>query len=260
MGFLGHRREKKELARAAEERFTQAANRIATGDPAEVAAGVQQIGSDPTLNDVPLPVRQRIGGEAFQAYAAVALADDRLSAEEEADLVAAADALGVDDPDFGGMLPRLAVAQVNDGRLGAIESPERIIPKKGEIVHLQTHAALLKEVAVREWQGGSAGFSFRVAKGVSFRTGQVKGRSVVVGSEIKTDDVGALTVTSTRICFLGDRKTVDIPYTKLVGLDVFSDGVTLRSSSRQNAVVLRVTEGYGEVVAATVNAAMQSTL
>jgi hypothetical protein len=27
--------------------------------------------------------------------------------------------------------------------------------KKGEIVHIETAAALMKEVAVREWRGGS---------------------------------------------------------------------------------------------------------
>jgi hypothetical protein len=149
---------------------------------------------------------------------------------------------------------------VNDGRLGEIEAPHRIIPKKDEVVHLQVDAALLKEVAIRQWQGGSSGVSFRVAKGVSFRTGQVKGRSVVVGSEIKIDDTEVLSVTSSRVAFLGDRKTVEIPYAKLVGPDVFSDGVTLRSSSRQNAVLLRLPEGYGEVVAATINGAMQTLL
>jgi len=155
---------------------------------------------------------------------------------------------------------RLAVASANAGRLGEVEEPQRILPKRGEIVHLQTESALLKEVAIRQWQGGSSGVSFRIAKGVSYRTGQVKGRSVVIGSEIRVEDTGVLSVTSTRVAFLGDRKTVDIPYTKLVGLDVFSDGVTLRSSSRQNAVVMRLNEGYGELVAATINAAMQSIL
>jgi hypothetical protein len=264
MGFLSDRREKKERAHAAEEQFSQAAQRIATGDPAEVSAGVGLLRSDPTLVEVPTPVRQRIASETIRAYAAVALADDRLTRREEEAFLEAAEALGIDDTTLGttyqDLFARLAVAQVNDGRLGQIEEPVGIIPKRGEIVHLQTEAALLKEVAVRQWQGGYGGFSFRVAKGVSFRTGQVRGKSVVVGSELKTEDTGVLSVTSSRVAFLGDRKTVEIPYTKLVGLDVFSDGVTLQSSSRQNAVLLHVREGYGEVIAATVNSAMQSLL
>jgi hypothetical protein len=264
MGFLSDRREKKERTRAAEERLTEAAHRIAGGDPSEVAAGVDLLRSDPTLVDVPATDWQRIADKTIRAYAAVALADDRLTQQEEDAFMEAAEALGIDNTALGttypDLLARLAVAQVNDGRLGHAEEPVRIIPKRGEIVHLQTEAALLKEVAVRQWQGGYGGFSFRVAKGVSFRTGQVRGKSVVVGSELKPEDTGVLSVTSSRVAFLGDRKTVQIPYTKLVGLDVFSDGVTIQSSSRQNAVLLHVRPGYGEVVAATVNAAMQSIL
>ena len=36
---------------------------------------------------------------------------------------------------------------------------------------LETSAALMKEVAVREWRGASQGVSFRVAKGVRYRVG-----------------------------------------------------------------------------------------
>lgn len=229
-----------------------------------MAAAVEYLRNDATLADVPASVRGRVAGEAIRAYAAVALADDRLTEQEEEAFMEAADALGIDDTMLGTAYPellaRLAVAQVNDGRLGRVEEPVRIIPKRGEIVHLQTEAALLKEVSVRQWQGGYGGLSFRVAKGVSFRTGQVRGKSVVVGSEMKTEDTGVLSVTSSRVAFLDDRKTVEIPYTKLVGLDVFSDGVTIQSSSRQNAVLLQLRPGYGEVVAATVNAAMQTLL
>jgi hypothetical protein len=47
---------------------------------------------------------------------------------------------------------RLVVAKVNDGRLDAVESP-RLMTKKGEVVHLETEAALMKEVVLREWRG-----------------------------------------------------------------------------------------------------------
>jgi hypothetical protein len=261
MRFFEQRKEKKQIAQEAEARFRQAAGRVAAGNDADVTAGVEQLRSV-SLVDVPPLVRASVAAETISAYAGVALADDILTEQEEQRFIEAAEALGIVDLDRAepALLARLLVAKVNDGRLMELESPERIIPKRGEIVHLQAHAGLLKEVAIREWQGGSSGVSFRIAKGVSYRTGAVRGKSVVVGSEIRIDDTGLLTVTSTRVCFLGDRKTVDIPYTKLVGLDVFSDGVTLRSSSRQNAVPFRLNEGYGEVVAATINGAMQSLL
>lgn len=262
MGFLSDRKEKKERERVALDRFTKVAGQIATGDREQVASALGQLRADSALTyDVPAPVRQPIATNAFRSFAGVALADDRLTEDEEQELLAAADALEIglrsEVPD---LFARLAVAQANEGRLGSIENPHRILPKQGEVVHIQTDAALLKEVAIRQWQGGYGGVGFRVAKGVTFRTGHVKGKSVVVGSEIKIEDTGVLSVTSSRVSYLGDRKTVDIPFSKLVGLDVFSDGLTLQSSSRQNAILLRVNEGYGEVVAATINAAMQHTL
>jgi hypothetical protein len=114
----------------------------------------------------------------------------------------------------------------------------------------------MKEVALREWRGGSSGVSFRIAKGVSYRTGAIRGKSVVVGTELQVADSGVLAVTSQRIAYMGN-KTIELPYAKLMNLDVFSDGVRVHASNRQNAPLFKVDPGVGEVIAATVNAAMQ---
>jgi hypothetical protein len=116
-------------------------------------------------------------------------------------------------------------------------------------------AALMKEVTMREFRGGSSGFSFRIAKGVRYRTGSFRGHSVVVGTQLQVADTGVLAVTSTRIVFLGSRKTVEIPYSKLVGLEVFTDGIRFSASNRQNAPLFRLESG--DVVGATVNTAVQ---
>ena len=170
-----------------------------------------------------------------------------------------AEALGIGQSDFQTIFSdvrnRLVIAQVNDGRLGAISEPH-LMTKKDEIVHLETEASLMKEVAVREWRGGSSGVSFRIAKGVSYRTGAIRGKSVVVGTELQVADSGILAVTSQRIAYLGN-KTIELSYAKLMNLDVFSDGVRVHVSNRQNAPLFKVDPGVGEVVAATVNAAMQ---
>jgi hypothetical protein len=69
---------------------------------------------------------------------------------------------------------------------------------RDEIVHLEVEAALTKEVVHREFSGGSAGVSVRVAKGVSVRTGSLRGRAAVVGTSIENVDQGILAVTSQR--------------------------------------------------------------
>jgi hypothetical protein len=118
----------------------------------------------------------------------------------------------------------------------------------------------MKEVATREFRGGGQGVSFRIAKGVRYRVGGFRGRSVVVGSELQVQDTGSLSVTSGRVVFLGQKKTIEFLYAKLVGLDVFDDGLRFQVSNRQTVSLIRVHAGLGPVIAATINAAMQRTL
>src|SRR4051812_47826406 len=98
----------------------------------------------------------------------------------------------------------------------------------------------MKEVVQREWRSGSSGVSFRVAKGVRYRVGQTRGHSVVVGTQMQVADSGTLAVSSQRIAFMGSRKTVEVPYSKLLNIDVFNDGLRVHSSSRQNALLFKM--------------------
>ena len=68
-------------------------------------------------------------------------------------------------------------------------------------------------------------------------------------------DSGLLAITSTPVVFLGNRKTIEIPYSKLLGVEVFTDGIRFSASNRQNAPLFRLENG--DVVAATVNTAVQ---
>jgi hypothetical protein len=62
-----------------------------------------------------------------------------------------------------GLLDKAAVSEINGGQFPEVRSPH-ILPKKGEIVHLECAASLMKEVAVRQYQGGYSGFSFPIGK------------------------------------------------------------------------------------------------
>jgi hypothetical protein len=127
--------------------------------------------------------------------------------------------------------------------------------KGDEVVYLETPASLMKEVAIREYQGDYGGVSFRIAKGVRYSTGRTRGRSVVVGTELQVADQGVLSVSSTRAAFLGGAKAIEFPYAKIMGIDVFSDGIRFQSSNRQSTPLFQVESG--DVVAATLNTAMQ---
>jgi hypothetical protein len=187
-----------------------------------------------------------------------ALADERLTVDEEQQFIRVAQGLGFTDDqlqtEFRDEMKLLVVARANDGRLPIVADPQ-VMVAPGEAVHVELAAALTKQVVQREFRGGGAGVSFRVAKGVSLRTGAMRGQSVVVGTSIENVDDGVLAVTSQRTLFLGSRKTVECKHSKLVGLHVYSNAISIGVSNRQNASMFRVEDG--PFVAAMINAAAQ---
>lgn len=202
----------------------------------------------------------KLAKETFLRCAEEALNDDLLTANEEHRLLALGEALGLtslDGADYTELNGRLVVAKVNDGRLPVIEVP--IILKPGERGHASASAALLKEVALKEFRAGSHGVSFRIAKGVTYRTGRTRGQMVTVGSKVVTEDIGTLYLTSARAIFRGDRRLLEFDYRKLVDVRVFSDGLGLAVSNRQTPSTFRVASN-ADALAAIVNAAAQKVL
>jgi hypothetical protein len=191
--------------------------------------------------------------KALTEYTNHVLADDILSEDEEQAFLEHAKSLGVQSlAKYPEILNRLMIARVNDGRLPVIDDPQ-LITKPGETVHLETEAVLMKEVTIREWQG--SGFSFPIVKGVRYRTS--RGQMKAVGTRIEPADVGIISITDRRVVFSGRKKTQESLYAKLVNLTVYSDGISMGVSNRQNVSTFKVVNTTGEVVAAVINGAMQ---
>ncbi len=186
------------------------------------------------------------------------LADDIVTQAEEDRLNSLGRLLRVDPPALVALAPdlagRLMVARINDGRLPRVAVP-KILLKRGETAHMEIQASLMKEGIERGTRGASSGMSFRVAKRVRFHTGGYRGQSVVLDSHLVVADQGTLTLTSTRAVFLGPFKTMELPYAKLLSVNVFNNGIQFQMSNRQSAPLFRVPDG--NVVAAVVNAAYQ---
>lgn len=216
---------------------------------ASQAAGMKQRGES------------RLKTEAWEALAARTLADDILTEAEENELGEAAEALGFEfealltaEP---AILTRLGIAKANDGRLPVVDDPT-LMTKSDEVVHAEYAAQLMKEVTHREFQGGSRGVSFRVAKGVRFSTGAFRGHMVVTGTSLEPADEGVLSITDRRLVFQGSRKVQESRYDKLVGLEVFLDALQVAVTNRQTPSLYML--GDGQVAGAYVNAAAQKTL
>lgn len=252
-GWLAHRKEEHEREDARDAQYRAALARLRGGDDSpEMLAELRGLADRRS---------KTMAREALTAYSERLLVDDVLSHDEETHWEEVCDALGctseLAEPEFRALTARIWIAEINDGRLPELAPGQsHLLLKRGETVHLETGAALVKEVVDREFRGGSQGLSIPLGHGLRYRTSAFRGKSVVVGSHLAVVDEGPIVVSSSRIVFMGARRTMETPYSKLAGVDMFSDGVRIHASNRQTAQLFKVGIG-GEVIAATIQAAAQ---
>lgn len=108
--------------------------------------------------------------------------------------------------------------------------------KQGEVAHGGFPAYLMRERAVREFRGGSHGVSVPLGGGVRYRVGAMRGRSVVVGTEVVAQDSGVLHVTNHRSLFTGRNKTLEFRHDRLVGVELFTDGLQLNVEPAESTI------------------------
>ena len=79
----------------------------------------------------------------------------------------------------------------------------------------------------KEFVGRHGGFSFKVMKGVYYRTGQSRGKPIE-HSYMDKVGIGQLIITNQNIIFYSQAKSVKIPFKKIVGLVPYSDGIEVQ--------------------------------
>lgn len=162
------------------------------------------------------------------------LEDGILDATEEKRLVEFKErfALSQGDLDKNGAFTKIVKAGVLRDVLSGIV-PQRMsvdghIPinfQKGEqVVWVFAGSKYLEDKTRRQFVGGSQGVSIRVMKGVYYRVGAFKGHAVEHTERVHID-TGWVVVTTKNIYFAGPRKSVRLPYAKIISFEPFSDGV-----------------------------------
>src|SRR6056297_2840301 len=111
-----------------------------------------------------------------------------------------------------------------------------IILKKNEtpLIALADVVTLVEERVRYTYQGGSSGVSLRIMKGVSYRVGGFKGERVPV-EEQKIIDVGSLVITNKRVIFTGPKKSTSFNINKIIGIEVYDDGIRVNREGKQKA-------------------------
>jgi hypothetical protein len=154
--------------------------------------------------------------------------------------------------DRNGALTRTAKAAVLRDVLNGI-IPERLsvegnLPinfQKGEqIVWAFPDSKYLEDKTRRQYVGSSRGVSVRVMKGVYYRVGAFKGHAVESNQRVHID-TGWVVVTSKNIYFARPRKSLRLPYAKIVSFEPFSDGIgVMRDAATAKPQVFVTGDGW----------------
>ena len=92
--------------------------------------------------------------------------------------------------------------------------------------------------------GGSDGMSFRVAKGIYYRTSSFESTPVTQAQTVRIDS-GSLAITTKHIYFAGARKGFRVPYRKIMAFQPFKDGFGIvRDAASAKPQVFVTEEGW----------------
>lgn len=190
---------------------------------------------------LPDDIASRLLTQAAQAHVQgflnAAVADRRLSDEEDAELRAIIASFGA---------PALVMDQATQATLAryrmlwALENAPlpaltvRIKLQRGEVCHafraVDWHELRTVTTSIR-YSGTSA--RIRIMKGVSFRIGEVRPQRTTAEQMVYIDS-GTVYVTNKRLIFDGTRKNTTIPLRKIMYLTPYRDGVEIEKETGRN--------------------------
>lgn len=229
--FRSTHAECKENANHACQELTSLAKAMAEGkDPLCSSEKFRQIAKG---NFVPPEEVSRAVVRGWEMAVENCLADRFLSSEEEKSVMDYAKHFNVSqvELDKNGMYSKLVMSGVlrdiverrTINRLNLIGSSPFNLQKKESLVWVFKSVRFHEEKTSRHYEGGSQGFSVRVAKGITYRTSQFKGRPVDISTLVHVD-TGLLGITTKHVYFAGPRKSFRSHYDKIVSFIPYSDG------------------------------------
>lgn len=132
----------------------------------------------------------------------------------------------------------------------------QLLLKKGEKYHYGYAASLIETKMVNlGYQGGSAGVSIPVMKGVRFRVGNTRGHIKKTEKKVETSR-GLLSVTSKRLILtpLQGYKPLAIPLNKILSYSCYSNGIEIYKEGREKGYFFSVpSSGAVEIMGICLN-------
>ena len=130
------------------------------------------------------------------------------------------------------------IKSLQRGVVPALTTPAPIMLGRGEtIIWTYNGVTMYQEKVEKEYGGRRTGWSFRVMRGVTYHVGGTKIKPIE-HSYLDNKGVGTLYITNKHIIFQGATAAQKIPYSKMIGVTPYSDGIEVH---RDGANMKRLT-------------------
>jgi len=175
--------------------------------------------------------------KSWQSAVDKAFEDNLLSQEEESGLIKVSNKFGLtqNELDFNGAFTKVVkgglLRDLMEGKV-----PDRIetgnlpfnLQKSEKVIWVFHNVKYFEQKTRRQYVGGSSGVSVRVAKGLYFRVGSFRGKTVE-STETVHAGTGMLVITNKHLYFGGGSgKDFRIRLDKIVSFEPFSDGIGIQ--------------------------------
>jgi len=129
-----------------------------------------------------------------------------------------------------GILREISEGTISSTRLEIKGTLPFIIQKSENIIWIFKNVDFYEQKTRTTYEGGSAGISFRVAKGVYLRTGSFKGHPVHT-TEMRLIGTGLFAITNKNVYFSSSSKSLKIPINKILTLEPYEDAIGFQKDS-----------------------------
>lgn len=184
--------------------------------------------------------------KAVDSLSAANVSTDRIRSIEEIKVK-----LAISEHDIASELDRFYrlrfIVEIRGGKLPAVNAPNVILRSTEKALWVQPGQLWENRVVTRRYEGGSAGISFRIAKGITLRSGGTRGRLVSDNADVPVS-TGNFIVTNRRFIFEGDQKSFETEFEKILSIDSHLDGIRFSESNRQKPRQISYAEPNGDII------------
>lgn len=204
-------------------------------EPSRFQDKLRQIAEVSFINQEKL---HQLSVQGFSELVSTALDDHLLTVDEERRIELLRRQFSFNDDEILDPLRSLikigTLRDLDEGKL-----PNRLKFENGLPINLQKDDSVvwvfggvgLSQIKTKtSYVGGSHGVSVRIARGVYYRVGAHKGQRVQT-EHLVPQDSGALIISGKHLYFSGETKSFRIPYSKIVAIKLYSDGLQVTRES-----------------------------